>query len=87
MAELSGEQKLDRFGIDYSKDSQGGACSKYKISESQFQSWHDQLVNNGGKIFEEDFSYSSRSSRKSRKLGFFTSLFWCLVFCSILVFW
>ena len=75
MAELSGEQKL-RIVLEsiIRKIPKEEQCSKYKISESQFQSWHDQLVNNGGKIFEEDFSYSSRSSRKSRKLGFFTKL-------------
>ncbi len=63
-AEFTGEQKL-RIVLEsiirgVPKDEQ---CKKYGVSEEQFQTWHDHLIKNGGKIYEMGASRSSRSVR------------------------
>lgn len=63
-AEFTGEQKL-RIVLEsiirgVPKEEQ---CKKYGISEEQFQSWHDHLIKNGGKIYEKASSRPSRSPR------------------------
>ena len=51
--ELSGEHKLrivlESIIRNVPKEKQ---CQKYDIAEEDFQEWHDQLITNGGKIFE-----------------------------------
>ena len=66
-AEFTGEQKL-RIVLEsiirgVPKDEQ---CKKYGITEEQFQTWHDHLIKNGGKIYEMGSSRRSRVSRKQK---------------------
>ena len=60
MAELSGEQKLrivlESIIRNVPKEEQ---CKKYGVTEQDFQSWHDHLIKDGGKIFEPEFDQSA----------------------------
>jgi hypothetical protein len=63
-AEFTGEQKL-RIVLEsiirgVPKDEQ---CKKYGISIDQFETWHNHLIKNGGKIYEQGTSPKARSSR------------------------
>ena len=63
-AEFTGEQKL-RIVLEsiirgVPKEEQ---CKKYGISVDQFETWHNHLIKNGGKIYEQGTSPKARSSR------------------------
>jgi hypothetical protein len=63
-AEFTGEQKL-RIVLEsiirgVPKDEQ---CKKYGITVDQFESWHNHLIKNGGKIYEQGSLTKARSSR------------------------
>ena len=63
-AEFTGEQKL-RIVLEsiirgVAKEEQ---CKKYGITDEQFQSWHDHLIKNGGKIYEMGSPRPNRSPR------------------------
>ena len=67
-AEFTGEQKL-RIVLEsiirgVPKDEQ---CKKYGISVDQFETWHNHLIKNGGKIYEQGTSPKARSSRTIKK--------------------
>ena len=77
-AEFTGEQKL-RIVLEsiirgVPKEEQ---CQKYGISPEQFQSWHDHLIKNGGKIYESKSSSQSRSPRvrKVKYVPWYVKLF------------
>ena len=50
--EFSGEQKL-RIVLEsiIRNVPKGEQSQKYGVTEEEFQSWHDHLIQNGGKIF------------------------------------
>jgi hypothetical protein len=67
-AEFTGEQKL-RIVLEsiirgVPKDEQ---CKKYGISVDQFETWHNHLIKNGGKIYEQGTTPKARSSRTIKK--------------------
>ncbi|MDC0368622.1 hypothetical protein OAN13_02910 [Opitutales bacterium] len=67
-AEFTGEQKL-RIVLEsiirgVPRDDQ---CKKYGITSEQFQTWHDHLIKNGGRIYEQTGSGSARLSTQGRK--------------------
>ena len=66
-AEFTGEQKL-RIVLEsiirgVPREEQ---CKKYSITPEQFQTWHDHLIKNGGKIYEPGALRSGRSSRTKK---------------------
>jgi hypothetical protein len=69
--EFSGEQKLrivlESIIRNVPKSEQS---KKYGVSEEEFQSWHDHLIQNGGKIFSPmGETKSSRSRPAKKKMG------------------
>ena len=66
--EFSGEQKLrivlESIIRNVPKSEQS---KKYGVSEEEFQSWHDHLIQNGGKIFASSAESKSPLSRPSKK--------------------
>ncbi len=66
--EFSGEQKLrivlESIIRNVPKSEQS---KKYGVSEEEFQSWHDHLIQNGGKIFGSSVEPNSSKSRSSKK--------------------
>ena len=69
-SDLSGEHKL-RIVLEsiIRQVPKSEQCSKYGISEEEFQSWHDHLISNGGKIFDADFGDSRTRVKKVRRMG------------------
>jgi hypothetical protein len=45
------------------------------VSEEEFQSWHDHLIQNGGKIFDQSRQSSSKSRQGKKKMGPLAKLF------------
>ena len=68
--EFSGEQKLrivlESIIRNVSKSEQS---KKYGISEEEFQSWHDHLIQNGGKIYDGSALVSSKSRTRKKKMS------------------
>ena len=66
--EFSGEQKLrivlESIIRNVPKSEQS---KKYGVSEEEFQSWHDHLIQNGGKIFSPMGETKSSRSRPAKK--------------------
>ncbi len=82
--EFTGEQKL-RIVLEsiirgIPREEQ---CKKYGIEEDQFQTWHDHLIQNGGKIYEMGSSGASRKPR-SKKVRFIPWYFKLLLLVSLL---
>ena len=69
-SDLSGEHKL-RIVLEsiIRQVPKSEQCNKYGISEEEFQSWHDHLISNGGKIFDADFGDSMTQVKKVRRMG------------------
>ena len=67
MAEFSGEQKL-RIVLEsiLRKVPKEDQCKKYGISEKEFDSWNDKLINEGGQIFDEKVGKSSSNTSRKR---------------------
>ena len=94
MAEFSGEEKLrivlESILRNVPKNDQ---CQKYGITEAEFDSWHDKLIKDGGKIFEASNSRSkrtsrSRSSKSNKNLRFILTLSLFLNLSAVvLIFW
>ena len=65
--EFSGEQKL-RIVLEsiIRNVPKGEQSKKYGVTEQEFQSWHDHLIQNGGKIFDSS-SQISLGARKPKK--------------------
>ena len=68
-AEFTGEQKL-RIVLEsiirgVPRDDQ---CKKYGITPEQFQTWHDHLIKNGGRIYEQTGSNAGRGSNHTKKI-------------------
>ena len=53
----------------------GEQSKKYGVSEEEFQSWHDHLIQNGGKIFDQSQHYNSKSRHGKKKMGPLAKLF------------
>ena len=66
--EFSGEQKL-RIVLEsiIRNVPKGEQSKKYGVSEEEFQSWHDHLIQNGGKIFDQSQQYNSKSRHGKKK--------------------
>ncbi len=77
--EFSGEQKL-RIVLEsiIRNIPKGEQSRKYGVTEEEFQSWHDHLIQNGGKIFDSSMQSLSGSKRQKKKMSptakFFLSL-------------
>lgn len=75
-AEFSGEQKLrivlESIIRNVPKKEQS---KKYGITEEEFQSWHDHLIQNGGKIFDSSSIHQSASRSKKKKMSPLTKVF------------
>ena len=53
MAEFSGEEKLRIVLESILRNVPiNDQCQKYGITEAEFDSWHDKLIKDGGKIFD-----------------------------------
>ena len=79
MTKLSGDQKL-RIVLEsiirgIPKEEQ---CKKYQIGEEEFQSWHDKLIRDGGKIYDSNSSRKVTKISKHRKAGPVTKVFFSL---------
>ena len=74
--EFSGEQKL-RIVLEsiIRNVPKGEQSKKYGVSEEEFQSWHDHLIQNGGKIFDQSQQYSSKPRQEKKKMGPLAKLF------------
>ena len=74
--EFSGEQKL-RIVLEsiIRNVPKGEQSKKYGVSEEEFQSWHDHLIQNGGKIFDQSRQSSSNSRHGKKKMGPLAKLF------------
>ena len=74
--EFSGEQKL-RIVLEsiIRNVPKGEQSKKYGVSEEEFQSWHDHLIQNGGKIFDQSQQYNSKSRHVKKKMGPLAKLF------------
>ena len=68
--EFSGEQKL-RIVLEsiIRNIPKAEQSEKYDISEEEFQTWHDHLIQNGGKIFDSSSQFGSGSKRTKRKMS------------------
>ena len=54
--------------------SKGEQCRKYECSESDFDSWREHLVTNGGKVFEPGYNIVATKSKKSSGGGLLAKL-------------
>ncbi|MBT7404699.1 MAG: hypothetical protein HN754_01160, partial [Opitutae bacterium] len=74
--EFSGEQKL-RIVLEsiIRNVPKGEQSKKYGVSEEEFQSWHDHLIQNGGGIFDQSQQYNSKSRHGKKKMGPLAKLF------------
>jgi hypothetical protein len=68
--EFSGEQKL-RIVLEsiIRNVPKGEQSKKYDISEEEFQTWHDHLIQNGGKIFDSSSQFGSGPKRIKKKMS------------------
>jgi hypothetical protein len=68
--EFSGEQKL-RIVLEsiIRNVPKGEQSQKYGVTEEEFQSWHDHLIQNGGKIFESSVRTSLEARKPKRKMS------------------
>ena len=74
--EFSGEQKL-RIVLEsiIRNVPKAEQSKKYDISEEEFQSWHDHLIQNGGGIFDASDQNSSRRRHSKKKMRPLAKLF------------
>ena len=74
--EFSGEQKL-RIVLEsiIRNVPKAEQSKKYGISEEEFQSWHDHLIQNGGGIFDASDQNSSRRRHSKKKMRPLAKLF------------
>ena len=85
-AEYTGEQKL-RIVLEsiirgVPKEEQ---CKKYGISAEQFQNWHDHLIKNGGKIYEQGAPRHKNRTTHPRKVKFIPWYIITLLILSVMV--
>ena len=85
-AEFTGEQKL-RIVLEsiirgVPKEEQ---CKKYSITPQQFQSWHDHLIKNGGKIYEQGTPKSTGRAPRTKKVKYIPWYVSILLILSIMV--
>jgi hypothetical protein len=85
-AEFTGEQKL-RIVLEsiirgVPKEEQ---CKKYSITAEQFQTWHDHLIKNGGKIYEQGTPKSMGRVSRTKKVKFIPWYVSTLLILSIMV--
>ena len=75
-AEFSGEQKL-RIVLEsiIRNVPKGEQSKKYGVTEEEFQSWHDHLIKNGGKIFDSSSTLQATSRSKKKKMSPFAKVF------------
>tara|TARA_B110000008_G_C16952392_1_gene556824 strand:+ start:457 stop:1896 length:1440 start_codon:yes stop_codon:yes gene_type:complete len=68
--EFSGEQKL-RIVLEsiIRNVPKGEQSQKYGVTEEEFQSWHDHLIQNGGKIFDSSVRTSLDTRKPKRKMS------------------
>ena len=68
--EFSGEQKL-RIVLEsiIRNVPKGEQSKKYGVTEQEFQSWHDHLIQNGGKIFDSSVRTSLDTRKPKRKMS------------------
>jgi len=84
--EFTGEQKL-RIVLEsiirgVPKEEQ---CTKYSITPEQFQAWHDQLIKNGGKIYDEEKPAKQGRSSRTKKIKYVPWYVSSVLLLSILV--
>lgn len=74
--EFSGEQKL-RIVLEsiIRNVPKGEQSKKYGVTEQEFQSWHDHLIQNGGKIFDSSAQMSSHSRNSKKKMSPLVKMF------------
>jgi hypothetical protein len=74
--EFSGEQKL-RIVLEsiIRNVPKGEQSQKYGVTEEEFQSWHDHLIQNGGKIFGSSTQPSLVGKKPKRKMSPLAKIF------------
>ena len=74
--EFSGEQKL-RIVLEsiIRNVPKGEQSKKYGVTEQEFQSWHDHLIENGGKIFDSSSQISLGARKPKKKMGLLAKVF------------